>query len=313
MKLHIRAALFIVCITLLLLGIGFFQHKNYFYAMSRGNYFFENSRNNLKLQTVIVDFGNEQKITLKQQNGIWRIKEADDYFASSYEANALLKFISDTVVYRIDKLKDSDMQHLKNTLKITCLDNNNTVLDVAEIAPKTENNKYHYALLNGNSYLYQLKGHFAPSFVLMDWVQMPFLQIYEDDIKRIKTDNFEVYHRFSGDSFKSVENDESAAHIGQLLNNIKLLNAEEIIHITHVNKSLFKKIKHYQITLFNGLIYGVDLYKNNNDYWMNIHLDKENIASADITNFIKNRQILYDGWLFRINPDKGYIISSFAL
>ncbi len=314
MKSHFKAALFLACFTLLFLGIGFFSKGKTIYSMSRGNYFFENSRNNLKLHTVIVKFENGKNITLEQQNGIWRIKEADDYFASPFEANALLKFISDTVIFRADKLNKTDkQQHLENTIKITCLDSDGNILDIAEIAPKKDTNRYHYALLNNNAYLYQLKGNFMPSPVLMDWVQMPFLQIQEDSIKRIKTDNFEVYRRFSDEALKSAEDNEPVMHIGQLLNNIKLLNAEEIKHITHFSPSEFQKIRHYKITLFNGLIYGVDLYKNTNDYWVNIHLNQELTASSEIVRLMKEQQMLYDGWYFKINNGKGHIIANFSL
>lgn len=314
MKLHIKAALFLATFTLLILGFSMYQYGKNHYALSRGNYFFDNSRDNMELYTVIVDFDSERKITLNQDHGFWRVKEADDYFASSIQAGALLKFISDTVIFRADKINDDDkQQYLKDSIKITCLDSNGNTLDSVEIAPKKDNNKYHYALRNGDSYLYQLKGNFAPSPLILDWVQMPLLQLNSEDIKRIDTDNFAVYRRFSDEPFKSVETDETATHIGQFLNNIRLLNAEEIKHITHFNSSLFPNSKHFDITLFNGLIYELKLYQKDNEYWLHITLKHEALTSANSLRTVKERQILYDGWFFKINADKGYIISTFTL
>lgn len=314
MKTHIKAALFLAFFTLLLLGFSIYQYGKSHYAMSRGNYFFDNSRDNLKLYTIILDFGDGQKITMNQHNGFWRIKEADDYYASSAQAGALLKFISDTVVYRADKMNNDDkLKYFKNNIKIICQDNNGNILDIAEIAPKKGNNKYHYALLNNNSFLYQLKGNFSLSPVLIDWIQMPILQLNDGDIKRIDADNFAVFRRFSDEPFKSVENNETAMHIGQLLNNIRLLNAEKIKHITHFTPSQFQKTKHYNITLFNGIVYELELYRKDNEYWLHINLNHELLSSVATVQTVKERQILYDGWFFKINADKGYIISNFTL
>ncbi len=314
MKLHIKVAFFIACLTLPLLGFGLYQNAKTFYTMSRGNYFFAHSRNNLQLKTIVIDFGNDNKITIEENNGLWRVKEADDYFASFAQTGSLLKFISDTVVYRADKLNENDIkEHLEKTIKIICKDTKGNVLESAAFAPKKDNNRYQYALLNDNSFLYQLKGNFAPSSVLMDWVQMPLLNIYEDSIKRIETNTFAVYRHFSDERLKSVENNELALYIGQLINNFRYLNAEDIKHITHFNPALFKKVKRYDITLFNGMIYDLEVYNKDNEYWLRIRLNHELTAPLATKRQIKERQILYDGWFFKINKDKGYVISSFSL
>ena len=314
MKSHIKVALFLVCITLLLFCWGLFQNGKAFYALSRGNYFFENSRDNLQLSSITLDFENNQQITIVQTDGFWRIKEADDYFASFSQTSSLLKFISETVIYRADKLNENDIRgYFENSIKIVCKDNKGNILDYAVIALKNDKNRYHYALLNDTPFLFQLKGNFNPSSVLMDWVQMPLLQFYEDDIKRIETDDFAIYRRFSDEPLKSVENDEPAFHIGKLINNLRYLNAEEIKHITHFSPASFQKTKHYDITFFDGMIYRIELYEKDNEYWLRILLKNEIIASLDVVKTVKEKQILYDGWFFKINKDKGHIISNFTL
>ncbi|MCM1323464.1 MAG: DUF4340 domain-containing protein [Acetobacter sp.] len=314
MRHHIKIALLLICIILPFFCIGFLKNSKNFLALSRGNYFFQHSRNNLQLENIVLDFGNNQKLTFNLQDGFWRLKEADDYFVAYAQANALMRFITDTVIYRADKLNDTDIaEQFTNSIKITNLDNQGNILDYAQISLKQSTNRYHYARINNTPYLYQINGNFSPSNILMDWIQMPLLQIDKNTIKRIDTHDFAIYRRFSDEQLKLTDTDKPAIHINQLINNLWFLNAEEVKHITHFNPKICQKNRHYDITLFSGLIYSLDIYTCGEEYWLNIKLGKETLSTSQAQNFLDEHQILYDGWFFKIDKNKGYLISNFMI
>ncbi len=310
---HIKIAAFLLFFLIPLLCFGLYQNSKNFYTMSRGNYFFQNTHNQANLETIILDFGENRTVTITRREGLWRIKEADDYFASSLMVNLLFKFITDTVIYRADMVSnDQFLQYLKDGVKVTSIDNQGNILDSAVITPRKESG-YLYASLKDSPYLYQLTGDFKLSPILLDWVQMPILSIDYEAIKHIDTDNFQIYRRFSGDELKSTATKEAVLHIRRLTNNLYLLYAQEIKHISSLNNADFKRIKHYDITLLNGMIYGIDIYKKQDDYWLNIRLDNALISTEEASLILKERQILYDGWFFKIDRNKGQIISDFIL
>lgn len=310
---HLKIAVILLCLLLPLFGFGLYQNNKNFYTMARGNYFFENTRQKANLNTIILDFGDNIKITITQREGLWRVKEADDYFAANILVNELFKFITDTVIYRADILDKTQVsEYLKNNVKITSMDNKGNILDYAIVSPQIKTGKI-YAQLNNLPYIYQLNGDFKLSPILMDWVQMPFISINYDEIKRIDTDNFSVYRRFFGDELVSVASNETIPHLRRLTNNLHLLNAQKIKHISNLNKTDFKKHKHYDITLLNGIIYGIDIYKFNDEYWLNIKLDSTAVATEEARIFLQERHILYDGWFFKIDKNKGQTISNFIL
>lgn len=310
---HIKIAVVLLCFLVPLFCFGLYQNSKNFYTMSRGNYFFQNTRKQANLETIILDFGNNHTVTIMRREGLWRIKEADDYFAASLMVNILFKFITDTVIYRADAADNNQFsQYLKDGIKVTCIDNKGNILDSAVISPKKESG-YLYASLKDSPYLYQLNGDFKISPILLDWVQMPILSIDYEEIKHIDTDNFQIYRRFAGDELKSSATKEAVPHIRRLTNNLYLLNAQEIKHVSNLGNADFIKIKHYDVTLLNGMIYSIDIYKKQDDYWLNIKLDNAIISTEEAALILKERRILYDGWFFKIDRNKGQIISDFIL
>lgn len=311
---HLKIAALFLCLLVPLLGFGIYQNHKNFYTMARGNYFFQNTRAKSNLETIILDFGNDYKITVTRREGLWRIKEADDYFASSVLLNELFKFITNTVIYRADNTDNIELNdYIKNSIHFTSMDNNGKVLDDAVISPQGKNGLI-FATLNNLPYLYQLNGEFKLSPVVMDWVQMPIVSIVYDDIRQIDADTFSVYRQFAGDGLKfSTSKAPVPPHIRRLTNNLHLLTAKEIRHTSNLDTSDFQKLKHYDFTLLNGLIYKIDIYKQGNDYWVYIKPDKTAVATEEANQILTERRILYDGWFFQIDKNKGQIITDFIL
>ncbi len=314
MQKHIKIAIILLCLIFPLLCFSLYQNGKNFYAMSRGNYFFQNTRNNTHLASIALEFNNGSQITLVLREGLWKVKEADDYFVSYSQISELMDFITSSVIYRADPIQKMDIPEFMNGgIKIFCKDDHGELLDFAVVAPKSEANRYHYALLNDLPYLYQIRGDFVPSNILMDWVKLPLLDIEENSIQRIDTNNFQVYRRFFGDELKLSETDEPSYYISQLTDNFQKLYAEEIKHITNFNLNDVQKVKHYDIALLNGLTYEIDVYSDETNYWLNIRLNKALIADDFASKTLEESRILYEGWFFKIDSNKGHIISNFVI
>ncbi len=310
---HIKIALICLLIAIPLLVYGIYLNNTKIHLLARGNYFFEATRNSADITQIKIVFPNQKSIHIQKTDNFWRISEADGYYASFAKINALVNLIRSTVIYRADYIHQNELDLFENPLKIISSDKNGNIVDEAIIAPLKDGNKYYYALLNNDNFLYQLNSNFELSSYVMDWVQMPLFTFNISNVKRIKTDDFEVYRRFDDENFKDVNSANEYSHLQQLLDNFWYLSADEIKNVNFVNFDNFSKIKHFEITLFNGIIYVIDLYSRDLDYWISIHLNREGLIDKYSLQQIKENSLLYDGWLFKINSSKGAIISEFIL
>lgn len=314
MKKHVRLAAALLVITASFMLIGIVKQFKHTQTLSKGNYFFQNTRDNAYITKIKISLPSGKNITLFLQDGLWKVEEADNYYASLTQINRLIKTIQDTIIFRADYVSQEQLQkYMASSMRIESYDKNGNIIDTAYIAPQTEHNKYYYATLNNNGFLYQLSGKISLSPYFMDWVHMPILQIAASQIKRIKSDNFTVYRTFEGDSFKSAVTKHSVPQISKLINNLWYLGASDIKYKSNIDMTQFQNIQNYEITLFNGIIYNLRLYKNEANYWIYVDLQKELLFSNEAVSLLQENQILYNGWYFKLDPEIGEIITNFIL
>ena len=311
---HLKLICILLCFTLPLAFFGGHKSMISSRSASRGNYFFEKTKNHLNLKKIVLKFPDNNTITITQNDSLWYIEEADGYFASFAQINSFIKLIRDTVIYRSDVLlENQDQKYFSEHLSIKTIDAEGHIVDDAKIAPKSDQNKFHYALLNNTEFLYQIIGNFNLSSNPMDWVQMPLLALDYNHIKQIQSDSLYVYRPYVGSELKIVNSEKEVPQMRGLMNNFWYLSAEEIRHAVHFNRKNYRLAKSFEIVFFNGLIYKLDIFNGNDEYWISINLDRSMSITPDAATFIKENSMLYKGWYFRINHDIGHAIVSFIL
>lgn len=310
---QIKKAIFILSFVVILLGIGIYHSARFSKIMSRGNYFFEETRDNIKIKTIILEFPQNQTITIEKKNDLWYIGEADDYFASFAQLNSLFRLLRQTTIYRADVIDEKKLSEIeKNSFILKTLDDKGKIVDQAFIQPKHKGMRFNYATLNNNHLLYQIKGNFELSHNPMDWIQAPILNIADRAIKSVRSSRFHVYRRFSAENLKDINTDKTV-HIEQLLSNLWYLSAIDVKHAVHFNRTQYQKSQNYEITTFGGLIYLIDIFTDGTDFWLNIKMEHEPTVSAEDMRLYKENHTLYEGWFFKINPEIGALINGFKL
>lgn len=311
---QIKYASFILFVILILLTIGIYKNAEFAMIMSRGNYFFDASRDNADIKTIVLTAQDNKSVTLEKRNNLWYIKEADDYFAAFRNIAALSKLIRQTAVYRADVFDEKDLSEFKkNAFMIKTIDSNDNTVDEAFIKPKQEGAKFHYAVLNNKPLVYQITGDFSLSFNPMDWVQSPLLSIKDKQIKFIKNKNFQVYRRFAAEDLKDVNTQLAVPQIQNLTANLWYLCANDITHAVHFDRKKYQKSQSYEISTLGGLIYLLDIFTDGNEYWLNIQMNHEATVDAEDMRLYKENHTLYDGWFFKISPDIGETLNTFSI
>ena len=253
---QIKYASFILFAALILLAVGIYKNAEFAMVMSRGNYFFDGTRDNVDVKTISLTSADNKRVTLIKRNNLWYIKEADDYFAAFRNISELSKLLRQATVYRADAIDEQKMTEFKkNALMIKTVDGNNNTVDEAFIQPKKEGARFHYAILNDKPLLYQITGEFNLSFNPMDWIQSPLLSIKDKQIKLIKNKNFQVYRRFAAEDLKDINTNLNVPQIQNLTANLWYLSAGDVKHAVHFDRKKYQKSQSYEIATLGGLIY----------------------------------------------------------
>lgn len=311
---QIKRAIWALCFVLILVGIGIYGNARFAKIMSRGNYFFEKTRDSIKIKTIVLEFPQKYSITIKKKNDLWYIGETDDYFASFAQLNSLFRLIRQTTIYRADVVDEQKLSELKkNSYIIKTLDDSGEIVDQAFIQSKKEGMRFNYATLNNNQLLYQIKGDFALSNNPMDWIQGPLLSIEDRQIKFIKSNNFHVYRRFAAENLMDIKTHKPTSQIQRWISNIWYLSATDVKHAVHFDRKQYQKSQSYEIATLGGLIYLMDIFTNGKEYWLNIEMKHEPTVSAEDMRLYKENHTLYEGWFFKISPDIGEFINNFTI
>ena len=314
MRRQIKIASFIAFVTLSLMIFGIIKSAPYTSASSRGDYFFEKTKSAQNVQSIVLKSFDHKVVTIEKNGNLWRIKEVDDYFADLTKINTLVKLIRGVTVYRSDHTShDSIKRYITKPISIISYSNDKEIIDETFIEPKQQNNKFNYALRNRDSFLYQIQGDFDLSFNPIDWIKTPLLEIPYNEVKHLKTDNFDVFRRFPFEELKTVQDKKEVPQVQNIINKFRYLVAEDIQHAVHFDSSRYKLVKNFELTDMNGLIYNIYVFSNDTDYWLKIMLDREKIISRGANSKLKETAILYDGWFFRINSDIGKELIGFIL
>ena len=110
---QIKFASAVLAFVLVILGFGIYNHTHFAMIMSRGNFFFQKTRDHTNIQTVALNFPDNNHVTLTTRNDLWYIKEADDYFAAFNQINVLFRLIRQTSVYRADVIDEETLADFK--------------------------------------------------------------------------------------------------------------------------------------------------------------------------------------------------------
>ena len=311
---QIKYAGFILFVILVLLTVGLYKNAEFAMIMSRGNYFFDATRDNADIKMITLSSPDGQSVTLLKRNNLWYVKEADDYFAAFRNISALTKLLRQTTVYRADMLEEQALlEFKKNAFMIKTIDSKGTTVDESFIQPKQEGAKFHYAILNNKPLLYQITGDLNLTFNPMDWIQSPLLSIKDKQIKMIKNKNFHVYRRFAAEDLKDVNTELAVPQIQNLTANLWYLSAIDVKHAIHFDRKKYQKSQRYELSTLGGLIYLISIFTDGSEYWLNIQMKHEATVDANDMRFYKENHTLYDGWFFKISPDIGEMLNNFSI
>ncbi len=278
----------------------------------RGHYMFLQTKNNIsdlaRIEITTADVG---KITLYYNDGVWRFKEAADYFVNNDQLADFYEMINNSIIMAVNEGDDALFTKSavvkpkegmpQDSILIETYDAKGNDLDkviLGKIVDKQS--KYRYARYLNNSYIYNISSAKNVHGSIEAWLPFPLLQIPDYAIDQIVINGDVVtnerlmqYLPRSANLQRFVTDLGYIAYIGPV--------EKEIVAEILVNSPANK----IQIITKIGLVYDLDVYHFDNTYWIEVSLSYTALPKKEVISYVEENQKYFSDWLFALDKEQG--------
>lgn len=267
-------------------------------------------------KVVIKNANNTATIHLRQ--GLWHISEANDYYANFALTNALFMNMNQSRYFiEVDtqnkpledfKLAAPSAENGANSGTLIQTYAGNQLLDEAIIGKNTDDNLYTYIRRNNDNHVWLINNDYTLPRQLYSWFQQPLLNYASEQIKSITAPNISFSRLTPKEPFSGLTGNKESLTL--FTDVFSYLTFQEVIPDNAFDFAAFPLKKDIQITLFNGLVTDITIYTNaeQTDFWVKIKISANRLPTLVVNDYIKNNSFYYDGWLFKLAPETGYIL-----
>lgn len=283
-----------------------------------GDYVFENTnKEGTDVKKIIIKKPNLQ-ISLFYENKFWHVSEADGYYADLVTINKLFQDINTAKIEAMAtnvstkeaEIKESDI--ILGT-EIQTYNAKGKLLDSIIIGKKKNN--FFYAAKKGEEQIYLISGAFDFPNCLHYWLQQPLISIYPENIESIilqSNTGQQLAYRLSKQSpFYNIKQQE--VNITPLLEKFALLMFNNVKQIKNTPLNSLTPDKIVVLFPYSGLIYGVEIFKIEEDYWLKVDLSITRLPTKLASDYIKDSLFLYEGWAFKIERNLGKYLTNYKI
>ena len=264
----------------------------------------------------------DTKVSLELKDGFWRISEANEYYANFALANALFMNMNQSryfIEVEADKKALSEFKLLlpgegeaaaTGTLIQTFA--KDKVLDEILIGKNTADNLYTYVRKKNDNHVWLVNNDFTLPQKLYSWFQQPLLNYAPEQIRTISAqiDDKDIeYSRITPrEPFTNAKGEQETLTL--FTDVFSFLTFQEVIPENEFKEADFPLRTDLEITLFNGLVTNISLFSNSEQktFWAQIKISTNRLPTLGVNDYIKNNSFYYDGWLFKLAPETGYIL-----
>lgn len=301
------AFLFVLIGCLILLGSWFYVcYRNS--ANVRGNHVFANTRNNMeKLSSVKITAPDNSTITLYREDGVWKFKEANDYFANTDAISNFFYMVYNSIIYDVNDLQSGEKEKYgldeNHATLIRTFSEDGQLLDEVVFGANIENSEYRAASnpLYKNRY-YKITAAGGFSDLAFDWIPYPLLNINKEQITGLVTSSGKINKA----EIDSLQQRFLLWH--RFIEALGFIDYHGITLKSDLQNTPHKVVSHrFDVIMIGGLIYQFDVYNTGNSYWLGITLKTEKIARKEVFPFVLENQKYFSDWLFHLNSEQGQL------
>ena len=313
-------ALFIAGISVILALFVLNKQENHNMQNKIGGLLFEKSvTHGLGINKIIVKKPQLQ-ITLSLEEGFWRVKEADNYYAGLVIINSLIKTLNESKIHAVlqsDITTEMNLTSSETTKKIEPISIQTFINDkkIDDIIIGSQKNNFHYARYADSSIPLLISGNFNLPDKIHYWLQQPLISIDIQDIETViiqsETGQQLAFRPEIGVPFLNVK--QQPTDISPLLEQFTSLNFIDVKTAENTPLKDISPLKTIVLFAESGIIYSIDIYESEGSFWTRINLSSNNLPTKLASDYIKESSFLYQNRFFKINHDIGKYLLRYSI
>jgi len=275
----------------------------------KGDLIFANIANDINIINKVVIKTSDKLITAYNDENLWRILEADNYYANFNKIHKLLENIASA---KIGKKVEGEIVNQLQWYSIVIYDHKENELSKAEIGKKANSDTNYVRLADNNVYITTWNTSLPNE--LSSWTRQPLLSFSSKEISEFSTNNESIYRYHEGDEFFNSQSNRQYKHLAytKIFDILKALNYEEVLSSQEFNDTKYSQTTQQTLTTFDGLVTQLQYFTNGEEYWVKISLSTTALPSNKVRDYIKDNSIFYEDWWFRLLPSDGQSLFTFV-
>ena len=314
---------FLICffITILAVGMAFFviSQKNLTTQETPlGNFVFEKTNQEGTEINKIIFKQPKLQISLYYENKFWHVKEADGYFADLVTVNKLFQDINtakiEGMATDISPLEAGlDLSDKQGGVEIQTYNRQGKLLDSVIIG--RSKNSFLYAKFSNEPQIYLISGDFELPDKLRYWLQQPLISLSPENVESVilqnKTGQQIAYRLSPRSEFYDLR--QRPINLIPLLDKFVLLTFSDVKQLQNTPLGSLKPDKIIALFPYSGLIYGIEIYQIDEDFWIKVDLSITKLPTKFASDYIKDSLFLYQNWGFKIDKNLGQYLLKYKI
>ncbi len=322
----LKYGLFLMLFSLAFAGLAITVSNFYHPQQNRGRLVFPNTvEEGLDLNKIIIT-GAEGRISLRLESNYWVVGEADFYYAGLERLNDLFNNLNNATYYHQqpfsekalleDRLADPGRNRNKEEAGVLVETfNNDKPLEKIIIGKSVSSGAYSFARPAGKDEIWLIDGRYDLPQEPSAWLMQPILNYPPEITEKIFIQDAASQQSASRQTryLPFVNHEKNIVKPDVLLEKLDFLIAGDVLSAQNFDENLYPKRRTIRLTTFSGLITTINLFHDDQDFWIYIKLSTTNLPTAAVNAYIKDNSFLYDGWFFKISAAAGRTLANYQL
>lgn len=271
----------------------------------RGNQVFAVSEDIRKVQLS----ASGKNITLTDDDGLWRVVEADNYYADFNKIHTLLENIRTAKTGRQVEPKTEPQW-----TEVQIFGADNKLLGTAQIGGSTRGGM-NYVRYQPQNETYFSGWKMQLSDNVMSWTYQPLLKFEGLDIARLQKGRQAIVRIEEGSAFYDLETKMPYRRYEylQIFDILSHLQYERVLSSQEFDNGRYPSASSITLTTFDGQITTLRLYTDYHEYWLQIELGVTRLPKTWVVKDVEEKRFLYEDWWFKLSSEDGRTLFMFNL
>lgn len=271
----------------------------------RGNKIFQSDEQKInKIQILSLD----SSITLQLDENLWRVMEADNYYADPRKIQKLQKAILEARQGQIASIEPSNWA----TVKI--YGEHDHPLGEVNLAQDNKSD-ISYVRFPHQKEVYQTNWRIPLDESPYFWTLQPLLTLQGTEINKFEKNQTVISRNAEGAVFYNPDTNLPYRRFEymRIFDILSDLRYEKVLSSQEFDTSRYAYHQAMALTTFDGLFAILDIYTDYKEYWIQLELRTTRLPRKQMVEEVKNKQFLYQDWWFKLKTEDGQRLWMFNL